>query len=66
PLLAYGVWWLKFALQSIIAGNGLFQIRRTNLLIYLIPYEFYSLLVTFLTAVFYLLPIKVRWKGRIY
>lgn len=66
PLLAYGVWWLKFAVQSIIAGNGLYQIGRTKLLIYLIPYEFYNLLVSFFTAIFYLLPIKVRWKGRVY
>ncbi len=66
PLLAYGIWWIKFSTQSIIAGNGIFQIRRTNLLIYIIPYEFYNLIVSFITVIFYLLPIKVRWKGRVY
>jgi len=58
---------LKFALQTIY----IYQLsKRVKLARFafgdLLVYEFYVLLNTFITAIFYFLPIKTVWKGRTY
>jgi hypothetical protein len=67
PLAAVHVWLLKFILQ------GLFLKKLTEVnqepafsIYWLIRYEIYLFLNMIGTAVFYLLPIKSIWKGRVY
>lgn len=65
--LALMVWSLKALLQVfyIQSLHNLIRLKPQSLL-YLVAYEFYVLLNTLATAVFYFLPIKNVWKGRVY
>jgi hypothetical protein len=61
------IWGIKFALQSM-------QIQKIYALVKekaprlerLIIYELYLFVLTTLTALFFILPIKTRWKSRSY
>lgn len=65
--LALMIWSLKALLQVfyIQTLHNLIRLKPQRLL-YLIAYEFYVLLNTMATAVFYFLPIKNVWKGRVF
>lgn len=67
PQFAMVLWLVKFVLQSvfILALCSKVKTRPFNLL-QLLTYDIYVLLNTAVTAVFYYLPIKSIWKGRIY
>ncbi len=67
PVLGLSIWLLKFSIQviyirALCSKVGLPPYRFTSLLIY----EFYVLINTVATALFYFLPIKSVWKGRTY
>jgi cellulose synthase/poly-beta-1,6-N-acetylglucosamine synthase-like glycosyltransferase len=65
--LAFAIWFAKFLIQSIfIIFLSLSADRRPFSFLYLIGYEFYVILNTAVTAIFYWLPIKSVWKGREY
>jgi cellulose synthase/poly-beta-1,6-N-acetylglucosamine synthase-like glycosyltransferase len=65
--LAFAIWFAKFLIQSIfIIFLSLSADRRPFSFLYLIVYEFYVILNTAATAIFYWLPIKSVWKGREY
>jgi len=67
PRLALAIWFAKFLVQSIfIIFLSLAAERRPFSFLYLILYEFYVILNTAVTALFYWLPIKSVWKGREY
>lgn len=60
------IWGIKISIQALLIALAF---RRLNLRvngIKLIFYEFYSLLLTSGVLLFYILPIKVKWKGRTY
>lgn len=65
--LAFVIWFCKFALQSmfIFVLCRKVDVRPFNFF-QMILYEFYVLLNTAATAIFYMLPIKSIWKGRAY
>lgn len=64
---ALAVWLIKFLFQSLfiftLASKA--QIKPFSMLD-LMAYEFYVLFTTVLSAVFYAMPIKSVWKGRVY
>jgi cellulose synthase/poly-beta-1,6-N-acetylglucosamine synthase-like glycosyltransferase len=65
--LAMALWFSKFLIQCFfIIFLSLAVNRRPFRFSYLILYEFYVLLNTAATAVFYALPIQSVWKGRAY
>ena len=67
PCLAFAIWISKFLVQSVfIIFLCLATERRPFSFLYLIVYEFYVILNTAATAIFYWLPIKSIWKGREY
>ncbi|MFT4598916.1 MAG: cellulose synthase/poly-beta-1,6-N-acetylglucosamine synthase-like glycosyltransferase [Bacteroidia bacterium] len=67
PHLAFAIWISKFLVQSVfIIFLCLATERRPFSFLYLIVYEFYVILNTAATAIFYWLPIKSIWKGREY
>ena len=67
PRLAFAIWISKFLVQSVfIIFLCLAAERRPFSFLYLIVYEFYVILNTAATAIFYWLPIKSIWKGREY
>jgi len=65
--LAFAIWISKILVQSVfIIFLCLAAERRPFSFLYLIVYEFYVILNTAATAIFYWLPIKSIWKGREY
>lgn len=67
PMEAIKIWLLKFGIQAVYVQilalkTGLKPFR----FFHLIWYEFYLFINTFLTAVFFFLPIPPVWKGRRY
>ena len=67
PRLAFAIWISKFLVQSVfIIFLCLATERRPFSFLYLLVYEFYVILNTAATAIFYWLPIKSVWKGREY
>lgn len=67
PRLAFAIWISKFLVQSVfIIFLCLATERRPFSFLYLLVYEFYVILNTAATAIFYWLPIKSIWKGREY
>ena len=69
PLLAIGLWVSKVLTQ---AGFIFMVVRKVNLptplrkqtLTYLIPFELYSALLSLISLLYYLTPIRIVWKGR--
>jgi cellulose synthase/poly-beta-1,6-N-acetylglucosamine synthase-like glycosyltransferase len=53
-------------IMLIVRKLRLTQKYRNRLYRYLIPYEMYAALLTPLTIIYYLLPVKTTWKGRKY
>ena len=67
PRLAFAIWISKFLVQSVfIIFLCLATERRPFSFLYLLVYEFYVILNTAATAIFYWLPIQSIWKGREY
>lgn len=67
PKLGLAIWLTKFVIQTAFIT----QLSRINkvtpyLLLEFISYEVYLWLNTALTAMFYILPVKNKWKGRTY
>jgi len=56
----------KFLLQSIFIALLLQKLKAKYLLKYLLIYEVYSSILSLTLIIFYFLPVKVRWKGRVY
>jgi len=66
PIAGIAIWSTKILLQSAWTIYHLFQLKRTSLLPYVFIYEAYFMLLSLSSVLFYLLPIPVKWKGRIY
>lgn len=67
PLSAAITWFLKFTAQSIFISILCIRLRiKPFNLLQLMVYEVYVLINTAATAMFYFLPVKSVWKGRIY
>ena len=61
------IWFAKFLLQSFFIIFLCIEVKRRPFnYLYLMVYEWYVLLNTMATAIFYFLPIKSVWKGRTY
>ena len=64
PALAAGIYSIKLLLQSITIYIQQKQLNiRTNILAILV-YEPYTVALTFVTAFYFILPIKTTWKSR--
>ncbi len=66
PMWAVGIYGAKVGLQSLLLTRTLLQLRQYKLLPYVLPYELYQIIFGFLSVVYYLLPIPLRWKDRHY
>lgn len=67
PEFGLGIWGMKLAIQSIFIALLTQKVGEKPFKMFqLITYEFYVLLNTTMTAVFYFLPIRSEWKGRVY
>jgi hypothetical protein len=68
---ALGLFFLKISAECIFVTQvmqrlHLNTLRRKNLLAVLPLYEFYAAALSAIMIMFYFLPVKVRWKGRIF
>ena len=66
PGWALGIGTAKLLSQSLFIGSILKQVGQTRLIRYLLLFELYHVAFTWLMLGFYLLPVKVIWKGRRY
>lgn len=66
PLVGATVWGTKIVLQSLFTLLVLKNVQEMRLAKWVLWYDFYALIVSISVAVFYLLPVKVTWKGRTY
>ncbi|HVD97037.1 MAG TPA: glycosyltransferase [Cytophagaceae bacterium] len=67
PLAAIGIWLAKILLQQFFIVHAFKKLRIPyQLLKGAILYELYSNLISSLMLVNYVIPTKVKWKGRIY
>lgn len=72
PLFLIDSWWaigfagFKLSIQSIFIGVILKRIRQLSLWPYLMLFELYHVVFTWMMLLFYFLPIQVVWKGRRY
>lgn len=67
PNLAAITWFLKFLAQSVLITILCIKLKvKPFSFMLLIGYEFYVILNTIATALFYFLPFKSIWKGRVY
>ncbi len=66
PLWAVGLATAKLLLQSGFIAVTLQRAKHIHLVVYLALFEVYHVTFTWLMTVFYLLPVKVWWKGRKY
>lgn len=69
--LALGLFFLKTGVVGIFANMVMKRLhlglpRKKNLLSILPLYEFYFATLSIIMIIFYFLPMKVRWKGRIF
>lgn len=65
--LAVTIWFMKFLLQSVFIYALCLKLeRRPFSFAFLLIYEFYVVLNTVASAIFYFLPVKSIWKGRKY
>ena len=66
PLAGIVLWFLKILLQNLFNFIFLKRIKqKTDILIYAIPYELYSGILSVSLLIFFLVP-GVKWKGRKY
>lgn len=66
PVWAAGIGLAKLLSQSLFIGNVLKRVKQAQLIRYLLLFELYHVTFTWFMLVFYLLPVKVKWKGRRY
>lgn len=66
PKLGLMVWAIKVISQWALIIPILRHLRQRHLLKYLVFFEFYSIFFMIVLIIFYLLPVKVVWKGRTY
>ncbi|MDW7691307.1 glycosyltransferase [Flammeovirgaceae bacterium SG7u.111] len=64
--LALLVFILKTGIQALVIGSGLVRFGQWRNMVALLFYEPYVMVLSFLMVIFYFLPIKVIWKGRVY
>lgn len=67
PMLGIGIWTIKFFFQSLFisALNRIVKNNRTSF-VQLLLYEFFVMFNTTMSMLFFFLPIKNIWKGRLY
>ena len=71
PWMALGLFFLKMCAESMFAGMMMQQLnlglpRKKKLFATLLLYEFYAAALSISMIILYFLPMKVRWKGRIF
>jgi cellulose synthase/poly-beta-1,6-N-acetylglucosamine synthase-like glycosyltransferase len=71
PWMALGLFFLKIGMESMFAGMVMQQLklglsRKKKLFATLLLYEFYAAALSVSMIILYFLPMKVRWKGRIF
>ena len=73
PFVAYvsgwvvlGIFLAKLFLQTLFINNCLSRLQLRCRLEKIILFEFYAIFVSLITILFFLLPVKVRWKERQY
>ncbi len=71
PVFGLGLWVTKIIFQSLFIAQVVRKLKLSEkhsnkLYRYLLPYDLYATVLTFLTIGIYLLPIRTKWKGRNY
>ena len=66
PVLAIGLYLGRLMIQTMVLSLGLSRLRQTRLWPYALLFEVYQLIIGPIAVVFYLLPVKIDWKGRKY
>ncbi len=64
--LALGLGLLSVVAQGVILARVLSRIGRIDLLKYAMVYQIFSWIMGIIMVFYYLLPIKIQWKGRTY
>lgn len=64
--LAIAVYIIKLLIQTMVLSFGLSRLNQTKLWPYALFFEVYQLIIGPLSVAFYVLPIKIEWKGRRY
>ncbi|UFH57428.1 glycosyltransferase [Spirosoma sp. KNUC1025] len=66
PTLAVMLYLTKLFVQTTVISFGLSRLRRTSLWPYALLFEVYQLIIGPVSVLFYLLPTRIEWKGRVY
>lgn len=66
PTLAVLIYCLRLLSQTMLLTFALSRLRQTHLIPYMLLFELYQLIIGPVALIFYLLPIPVRWKNRVY
>ncbi len=66
PALAVGLYVVKLFIQTMVLSFGLSRLKQTKLWPYALLFDPYQFIIGPLAVAFYLLPIKIKWKGREY
>ena len=64
PTLALVIFAVKVIIHTTFTAKLLYRLKQPTLLRYLPVYQLYAPLASLALIVFYLLPVKVAWKGR--
>lgn len=64
--LGITLWISKLLIQAIWLSFHLNKLKQNQLLPYVLVYEVYFLAVSISSAIYYFLPIAIKWKGRTY
>ncbi len=66
PVLAVLIYCVKLLIQTLVLTFAGSRLRQTHLIPYVLLFEIYQLLMGPVALLYYLLPIPVRWKDRLY
>lgn len=64
--IALGIWLIKWLGQTITVLPTILKLKQIHLIKHLLSYELYANWWQITMVIFYAIPIKIDWKGRIY
>ena len=66
PMLGIVIFLLKSVVQAALIALMAYRVKNRLSLVKLACFEFYSGIMAWLTSLYYILPLKIEWKGRKY
>jgi hypothetical protein len=64
--IALGIWGVKWLGQTLTVLPTIVKLKQFHLIWHLLSYELYANWWQITMVIFYAIPVKIDWKGRIY